>query len=67
MHKQLQCLKKCVKRVKRFAMRSGIVLLAMFAVFVVMYNTGEVVPLALAIERIAEALGFSLADTLAEV
>jgi hypothetical protein len=67
MHKVIQCTKKCLRRVKGFAIRGSIVAIALFAVFFVMVWTGESVPLAMAIERIAEAMGYALADTLVDV
>jgi hypothetical protein len=58
---------QCTRRCKGFLIRAGIVTLALIAVFVVMVNTGEQVPVSLAIERITEALGYAVADTLADV
>ena len=66
MHKHYQCLKRCMRRVKGFAVRAGIVVLALIAIFVVMVNTGEVVTFGLAVQRLTEALGYALADTLAD-
>ena len=55
-------LKKCAKRCKGFAIRAGILFIALFAILVVAINTGEVITLGIAIERITEALGAAAAD-----
>lgn len=57
---------KCYKRYKGFAIRAGIISIAFVAVLVVALGTGEEVTLSTAIQRITEALGFAVADTLAD-
>ena len=66
MRHHYQCLKRCMKRVKGFAVRGGIVVLAIIAIFTIMVLTGEVVTFGLAVQRLTEALGYALADTLAD-
>ena len=66
MHKHYRCPKRCMRRVKGFAVRGGIVVLAIIAIFTIMVLTGEVVTFGLAVQRLTEALGYALADTLAE-
>jgi hypothetical protein len=57
---------RCAKRCKGFAIRAGITCLAVFAVLIVLANTGEAITVGVAFERLAEALGYATADTLAE-
>jgi hypothetical protein len=66
MKRTLQCAKRCMRRVKEFAVRAAIIAIALFIVFIVAINAGELIPLSLAIQRITEALGYALADTLAD-
>ncbi len=58
--------RKCYKRYKGFAIRAGIILIALIAVLVVALGTGEEVTFSMAIQRMTEALGSAVADTLAE-
>ena len=66
MKQAYHCAKRCMRRVKGFAVRAGIVVLALIAIFIVMVNTGEIVTFGLAVQRLTEALGYALADTLAD-
>jgi hypothetical protein len=66
MNKVIHCTKRCLRRVKGFAIRGTIVVLAIAAIFVVMVFTGEIVTFGLAVQRLTEALGYALADTLAD-
>ena len=61
----MKYLNRCAKRCKGFLVRFGIVALALVAMYVVLLNTGEVVSFGEATSRIAEALGYAAADTLA--
>jgi hypothetical protein len=60
-------LKRCARRCKGFAIRFSILGLAVLAILLVMLETGEVVPFSLAVERLTEAFGAALADTVADV
>jgi hypothetical protein len=66
MKRAIECGKRCMRRVKAFTVRAVIVLAALGAVFAVMVFTGELVPFSLVMERVAEALGYALADTMAD-
>jgi len=57
---------RCARRCKNFAIRAGVITVALLAVFLVAINAGEVIPVSLAIERITEAFGFAAADALAD-
>lgn len=58
--------KSCKHRCRGFLIRMGILLMSVLAILIVMANTGEVITLAIASERIAEVVGAAAADTLAE-
>jgi hypothetical protein len=57
---------RCARRCKGFVIRAGIVTLAVLAVLIIMANTGEVVSIGIATERLTEALGMAAADTFAD-
>jgi hypothetical protein len=59
-------LERCKHRCRGFAVRFGILLLAVLAILVVAVNTGEVVTFGIAVERLTEALGAAAADTMAD-
>jgi hypothetical protein len=66
MSRAIRCAKRCMRRVKGFAIRATIISIALAAVFTVALWTGELVPWSLAVQRIAEAMGYALADTFAD-
>lgn len=61
-----QFLGKCVGRCRGFAVRVLILGVAVVAVFIVMLNTGELITVGVAAERLAEVVGAAAADTFAE-
>lgn len=64
--REMQFINRCQRRCKGFLVRVLVLGVAVMAVFIVMMNTGEVITVAVASERIADLLGAAAADTLAE-